>query len=89
MRQGSGVLAGSVLTLDRAVRNFAAFTRSELPVSVRPGDTESGKTYGQLTIGGARSKRGARPILWPCPPLATSSRHSARDVLSFIRKDSG
>ena len=28
------MLAGSVLTLDRAVRNFAAFTRSELPVSV-------------------------------------------------------
>jgi N-acetylglucosamine-6-phosphate deacetylase len=29
-----GVLAGSVLTLDRAVRNFAAFTGSALPVSV-------------------------------------------------------
>lgn len=31
---GEGVLAGSVLTLDHAVRNFAAFTRSELPLSV-------------------------------------------------------
>lgn len=31
---GGGVLAGSVLTIDRAVRNFAVFTGSELPVGV-------------------------------------------------------
>ncbi len=30
----TGVLAGSVLTLDRAVRNFARFTRTGLPVAI-------------------------------------------------------
>ncbi|MGI8772797.1 MAG: N-acetylglucosamine-6-phosphate deacetylase [Acidobacteriaceae bacterium] len=30
-----GVIAGSVLTLDRAVRNFASFTRAALPTALR------------------------------------------------------
>jgi N-acetylglucosamine-6-phosphate deacetylase len=43
---GGGVLAGSVLTLDRAVRNFAAFTESELPVSVRLATRNPAKLMG-------------------------------------------
>jgi N-acetylglucosamine-6-phosphate deacetylase len=43
---GGGVLAGSVLTIDRAVRNFAAFTGSELPVGLALASRNPAKLMG-------------------------------------------
>jgi N-acetylglucosamine-6-phosphate deacetylase len=55
---GDGVLAGSILTLDRAVRNFCSYTAAPLEdticmVTANPARLMGTSEYGSLRIGGA------------------------------------
>jgi N-acetylglucosamine-6-phosphate deacetylase len=49
----NGVIAGSVLTLDRAVRNFAAFTGAELPTALRLATRNPAELLGIATTHGS------------------------------------
>ena len=49
----NGVIAGSVLTLDRAVRNFAAFTGTELPTALRLATRNPAELLGIATTHGS------------------------------------